>query len=335
MIWPAEAVQAQYSDVEVDINEAGSDRAKIDALLVGVKGEEEVKGVLNPGYDVIVFQRPMNRLLVGMIPFLQAEGVKVVVEIDDDFDALSPNNVAWQHAQSQHSPERNKLYLRQACAAADLVVCTTDALARRYGSHGRVAVIPNYAREKYLKIEGAPNERPTIGWSGSVLTHPHDLQQTRGAVWTVMSKRGADLRVVGTGKGVHKKLNIPESVEVESTGWLDIEDDYPQAMASIDVGVVPLELSAFNQAKSWLKGLEFASLGVPFVASPTDPYQKLYYRGIGFLAEARNKNWTWALTSLLNDPQGYGATFRSIIDITDMTIERRAYEWYNAWKGLA
>ena len=38
------------------------------------------------------------------------------------------------------------------------------------------------------------------------------------------------------------------------------------AIDNITVGMVPLALTPFNQAKSYIKGLEFAARGVPFVA---------------------------------------------------------------------
>ena len=60
---------------------------------------------------------------------------------------------------------------------------------------------------------------------------------------------------------------------------------YTSSVAELGVGLVPLLDSAFNRAKSWLKGLEYAALGVPFVASPTPEYVKLAGLGAGLLAD--------------------------------------------------
>lgn len=340
MIWPAMAVQQQYS-LTMDVNiHLPSDIGKANIPAMVYKddaGKEQIHDVSDLDYDAVVLQRPLGRLLADMIPYLQRKGVAVIVELDDDFDSVDPSNVAWTQAQPQHSPDRNRTHLRRACEQADMVVVTTDALARRYGAHGRVRVIPNFAREKYLTQEKQRiSDQLTVGWSGSILTHPRDLQVTRGGVWSVMKKHGARLAVVGTGKGVASRLGIPDSEEVVSTGWVDIEDLYPASMAAIDVGVVPLEMSAFNQAKSWLKGLEFSALGVPFVASPTEPYQQLHQRyGLGLLASDRNSSWAKSLDRLCRSVDAAaeaGAKARAVVDGHDLVIERQARQWFWAWR---
>jgi glycosyltransferase involved in cell wall biosynthesis len=53
----------------------------------------------------------------------------------------------------------------------------------------------------------------------------------------------------------------------------------------LDIGIVPLEISPFNQAKSALKGLEYAALGIPFIASPTREYERLELYGVGKTAK--------------------------------------------------
>jgi hypothetical protein len=51
--------------------------------------------------------------------------------------------------------------------------------------------------------------------------------------------------------------------------------DYPAALAALnlDVAIAPLEINAFNEAKSNLKLLEYGALGYPVVCSDIVPYQ--------------------------------------------------------------
>ena len=99
-------------------------------------------------------QRLVSRDVVDTIPHLQAAGVAVVVDIDDDLDAL-PKGHPYRAATSPARPLRrhadgyvddpdakNRLWLREACRQADLVTVSTPALAKRYARHGRVAVLP-------------------------------------------------------------------------------------------------------------------------------------------------------------------------------------------------
>ena len=84
---------------------------------------------------------------------------------------------------------------------------------------------------------------------------------------------------------------------IEQTGMIEQELFHAQ-VAQLDTGIVPLQRSRFNEAKSNLKGLEYAALGVPFVASPTAEYERLaeskFEAGRGTIADvmvARNQDF--------------------------------------------
>ena len=289
------------------------------------------------GADVVVFQRILSRERYNTMLAVQAAGAAVVVEIDDDFHAVHRRNPAWVASNPLSNPDRNRDWLMKACEAADLVTVTTPALAQRYGAHGRVAVLPNYVPEKYLTREAGPYtdtnlERLTgtvLGWTGSVATHPDDLEATGGALQRALDDTGAKFHVVGTGVKVRAGLGLRR--EPSATGWLPIEA-YPEAIRQIDVGVVPLAAHPFNEAKSWLKGLEFASLGVPFVAAPTGPYRDLFYRhGLGFLAHDPDE-WHTLTRRLLADPVFMEEeSIRHREHAAELTAERNAWRWMDAW----
>ena len=67
----------------------------------------------------------------------------------------------------------------------------------------------------------------------------------------------------------------------------------------IHVGLVPLTRSPFNEAKSYLKGLEYAAAGIPFIATPTEEYRLLHRAGVGRLAETPDE-WRDHATQLLD-----------------------------------
>ena len=196
-------------------------------------------------------------------------------------------------------------------------------------------VLPNYVPAWYCDLAPDPPQEPGIrvGWTGSLLTHPDDLDATSGAVQPVLDRHLAAnpwFHVVGTGKGVRTALGLTD--EPSSTGWLPLEE-YPGAMAEIDVGIVPLAGHRFNEAKSWLKGLEFAALGVPFVATPTTEYRELHdtYR-LGYLASDRDE-WEALLDHLVANPAARmhaGEQGRATVR-EHLTVEKNAYRWMEAW----
>lgn len=347
LIWPAEILQVRGFDVHVCEPGTQDDddpkRPRVEVRDDPVYGYPIVRRLIErPEADVIVFQRPLSAVIWQAIPRLQAQGVKCVVEIDDDFTAIHPRNPAYQSTDPRQSPTSNRNHLLAAIAAADLVTVSTPRLAKVYSkwASSEPVVLPNYVPEWYTHVSREAGQmepeldrsRLWIGWTGSVATHPTDLQVTHGAVEQVLRRRpSAGMAVVGTGKGVQMRLGL--SQPPLACDWLPISE-YPKVMAQFDVGIVPLDLTAFNEAKSWLKGLEFASVGVPFIASPTDQYRDLMVRGIGRVAE-RPRTWVGALGQLLDDPNARREESDRVRQRVReaFTIEAHAEAWWEAWEA--
>lgn len=328
LIWPAQALAAQGADVQLVLPTDGPERQLQADWRRYADGTRRLADVHAPDADVVVLQRPLQRTLAEAIPMLQAKGVKVVVEIDDDFATISPRNVSWRTCHPRYDPDRNWKWLAEACRRADLVTVTTPALARRYSAHGRVAIVPNHIPASYLEVEPEPHDGVIVGWTGSVDTHPDDLQVTRGSVARAIEATGASFAVIGTGKGVQVALGLRQPPP--AAGWVPLEL-YPEYVAQLDIGIVPLELSAFNEAKSSLKGLEYAALGVPFVASPTGPYSEI---PVGQLA--RNpREWARKLRVLIESPEqraeqaGRGREWAAT-----QTVEGNCGRWWEAWTSV-
>jgi glycosyltransferase involved in cell wall biosynthesis len=273
--------------------------------------------------DVAVFQRVTSREKAQIISELQAQGTAVVVDVDDDLDALPTGHPYKPDAIPGHGRD----VLHEACDRADLVTVSTPALAERYGAHGRVMVLPNCIPESYLKL-GRKNAAKTVGWTGSTVTHVKDLEVCGNGIAKALTDTGARFLAVGTGMGVRKQLRLKK---IDATGgWVPFEE-YPKNYQKLDVAVVPLVLNRFNQAKSWLKGLEAAALSVPFVASPTAPYRELADLGAGLLAHDPGE-WRRHVAKVLTQREfaanmiGNGRCVAA-----EWTYERRAWAWLEAW----
>jgi glycosyltransferase involved in cell wall biosynthesis len=104
-------------------------------------------------------------------------------------------------------------------------------------------------------------------------------------------------------------------------------------VADLDVGLVPLADNAFNRAKSWLKGLEMAAVGVPFVATPTEQYRALHAEGMGLLAESP-RQWEGLVKRLVRD-EGYRAeqAWQGRERAERWTVEANAERWVDAWSA--
>ena len=318
--WPAEVLQAQGHDVVV--------AEAFDALFLN---GQMIRPLIEA--DVVVLQRPLVQAVVEAIPRIQSLGIAVVVEVDDDFSALPPGHGARRGTSVANDPTYNRMWLRKACERADLVTVTTPELAATYGAHGRVAVIPNYVPASYLTVPSRHREAsPTLGWTGSVVTHVGDLDVMGGVVPDVLDQAGA--RFVSWGVGLTEEaLGVKGRVRP----WADLRGAYPRQVADLDVGLVPLADNAFNRAKSWLKGMEYAALGVPFIASPRAEYLRLGSEVLPRVLVADDpETWRAALTVLLSNTDRRAEIAELNREaVQDFTYENHADRWWNAWAAAA
>lgn len=289
--------------------------------------DDDTLSVDPPDCDVAVFQRPLRGQALELIESLQRAGTAVVVELDDDLRHVHPDNHAYK-AMMGGVDDMHWCNVEWAAEIADLVTVTTPALAERYGSHGRVAVLPNYVPEILLEIEVEREERQVVGWTGTTAVHPDDLVQTYGGVAAACEEAGAVFRVVGDATDANEMLGLRI---VEQTGMVE-QELFHAEVARFDAGVVPLSLSKFNAAKSWLKGLEYAALGIPFVASPTPEYQRLREMGIGHLAGPSWAEWREGVLSSLTPHAREAAKRGREVVREHLTFEGNAHLWPEAWE---
>lgn len=331
IIEPARVV-ADQSPLEVQVVSNDGDERALEVTLQGRLGQERVIKVADPGCDVVILQRPAHRHLVEVIPLLQAHGVTVIAEFDDDFNTIDPRNVAWAAYEPTRSPQSNKVWAARAAELADLVTVSTDALARRYGAHGRVVVLPNYVPQSYLELDIGTRwwKGTTIGWAGNPDTHPGDLEVLGMALPELLSRRGdAWFHTIGTRRTLDV-LGLASGMQATAEDWTTLAR-YPERIAHFDIGLAPLEDTAFNRAKSWLKPLEYAAVGVPCIASPLAEYKKLGISEFVYTTAKNQRVWRQAMERLLDDPdlRGRGEAARDAVK--GFTYEAHAYRWVEAW----
>lgn len=329
LIWPALELARQGADVTV--SNAGPS-AHWDRYWTGAAPlDARVIGCDPPDADVVVIQRPFRAHWAELIPHLHAHHVAVVVDLDDDFTqgVLPTSNRAWESIDPARNPRRNWQWALRAIRQADLLTVSTPALMAR---HPGAWVLRNYLPAQLLApTPHVPHDPVRVGWAGNVESHPGDLDALRGVpLADLLATAQATAWQIGKPEGVADRLGVP----VRSTGQVTFSR-YHTALDDLDIGLVPLADSAFNAAKSWLKGLEYAARGLPFIASATPEYRELARHGIGQLAR-RPREWSRQLTELLARPDL--AAERGEINrhaAQALTLERHAEQWWTAWQLAA
>jgi hypothetical protein len=321
LVYPAQALQAAGFDVQ--IAEPGDDDFKF-IQVRNPDGSMHVAAMdpsVFPDVDMIVIQRPLIDTTWQFIRCFQDRGIRVAVDLDDNFDALHPNNPAAKSIRD-HQPRLHPRNIHRAVAQADALIVSTPELASVYGkSARRVTVCENRVPSWWLDIP--KRESDLIGWSGAVRYHIGDVEQM-GPALGQLQDLGRDVHVIGpepeqTRFGLRRPATWSNWVPIEDYGW---------HMAGIGVGVVPLQPSKFNASKSWLKGIEFAAVGVPFIASPTPEYRRLHADGfVAGLAE-KPRDWFRQLRDLRPEDGGH---LRDRMRVLGYTYEDRTDDWWQAW----
>jgi hypothetical protein len=221
------------------------------------------------------------------------------------------------------------------CArAADMVTTTTPALLAEYAPHGRGHVIENAIPRRIAELPPAYEREPdvvTVGWTGSVVTHPYDLQVMGSGLQQALDATRGRSRFMVIGQKMNARQLLGLSEDPEESGWMPDIDEYVTAVGErFDIGIAPLRIDRFNTCKSWLKALEYSARGIPFVNSPSDEYERL---GLGWRAKSP-KDWTKALTSTINhrDRRTEQAIRAREAIVAGHLTEHRAQRWVAAWR---
>lgn len=323
MIWPAMELQKQGHDVTVTMP-ASRD------ILVHLDHSGEVVSAKMPDTDVAVFQRITHRLMAKAIPFLQKQGVRIVVDVDDDLTSIHPSNPAWMalHPRNEPTTRHSWHYLQEVCKIADLVTVSAEGLIPVYGKHGRVRVVPNYLAEPYYEVSHQPLY--PLGWPASVHSHPNDPESMGSA----LNRLGSYLYCFGERADTARAFGVQESKILQLPAVQNVYD-WPAAISQFGLGIAPLADTQFNVSKSWLKPLELSAVGVPWVGSPSREYSRLHALGCGELAKD-HKEWYRKVKALLEDePRRKELSEAGRAVAETLRLRDHAWEWLDAWDTIS
>jgi hypothetical protein len=334
MIWPGFVAAQQGADVTVHHMDH-PDRVWADTRYNALDARWHVSELHNvPEADILVFQRPLSRIMVEAMRLLQGRGFRIVVELDDDLARIDPRNMAHDSIAPHMNGESNWNHLQEALDLADWRMFSTSHLLHRYGRPGDW-VVRNAIPDAYLDLEPeVVITEPRIGWSGFVGTHPGDLDMVGTGVEKALRYTDGRLWVVGGDEGIAEAIGIARR-RIMSTGATDTITYGITVRSAFNIGITPLAPSVFNRAKSWLKPLEFMALGIPTVASPTVEYRALAQLIPLHIAESSHA-WASQLSRLARDP-GLRAEEsqkgRAAVLGANLTLSRAAEGFSRAWSG--
>lgn len=332
LIHPARAVQTARPGWQVEVYRPNQIQLRHDTKgrLTGLRGLPDPARI-----DLLVMQRVGTQVATQFLAWASRNGIATALDVDDAMWAIDRHNKAYATWNSRNPLGLHWRHLDAAAETVDLVTVTTPALARHYGGHGRVEILPNHVPRTAVEVPSIRDEydpRATIGWMGYTTTHPRDLRVVGTAVADVLDQVDGLARVIGDATGAARDWGL-DTARCVKDGPYRLGPDLYTAMTACDVAVVPAEDNTFTRGKSWLKALEYSAVGVPVIASPT-PANRALAGEIPILLAETPDEWRSHLTWLLTDPEEArrrGTEARKLVE-RDWLVDDAGELWAAAWE---
>ena len=288
------------------------------------------------GWDILVFKLLMQQQVLDYIPRARELGQKIVVDVDDWFDGLHETNRAYSATDPKKNPTNNREIYAQIITEADAVITSTPFLYDHYSSKRKnVFMVRNGIDiDRWTPRRGRLNHRLNVGWVGATPWRSGDLEQLSPWFSRYLHTRNMHFHhsghtsdaplasdLLGVHKGKTKTLPLVPILQ------------YPKLFAPIDIGIVPLSNVPFNHAKSFIKGLEYAAAGVPFVSSYSPEYQYLADQGIGRIAHTPEE-WIYHLDELRIPSIRKDEIEHNLEVVKEFTVEKRGEDWDTVMKYI-
>lgn len=204
---------------------------------------------------------------------------------------------------------------------ADLITAGNDYLAGRARTAGaqHVERLPTVIDlDRYpAPAEALKRREVVIGWIGSPAT-AHYLRDIAPSLDAIASR--AAIRCIAIGARADQVAGTP----FEAVAWS--EETEVAMLGRIDIGVMPLLNTPWEQGKCGYKLIQYMACGLPVVASPVGVNAEIVedYKN-GFLADSR-ADWEQALFRLVSDcnlRRALGATGRRRV-IEEFSVQAQA-----------
>lgn len=246
-------------------------------------------------YDRVIFQRE----LISTVPTVERLVSKsAVLDVDD---------AIWFY--------RNGSAAANVSAAADLIVCGNSFLAEHFSKYGKpIAIIPTGVdTQRFCPMDNNGKSRKVIGWSGTSGGYRFFSKNIESGIARLLN-RYPDwvFRVVSDSPPPFKLINPSQ---LEYVPWS--EQNEVESIATMDIGIMPLENSDWCRGKCSYKMLLYMSCGVPVVVSAIGMNQEIInYAPVG-IGVPENGDWYEALESIMIDEKlgcVFGKNGRSVVE---------------------
>lgn len=292
----------------------------------GTDGQPESRLPSLNEYEIVVLQQPAENGWVPAIKALQAQGVKVVYEVDDYLHGIKhQKDHGFKDKFGQEYLGRAELAMK----AADAIFCSTDFIAENYRHRNRnVFVCPNGIDMNRYELTRPRRDTVNIGWAGAT-GHAEVLIPWLQQVAALMRMR-EDTCFVSIGQPFAEVFKQHFGEERAITIPFAAIEQYPAAMTMMDIALAPAGSGGWWRGKSDLRWLEAGALGIPIIAHPQN-YPNIQ-DGVTGLHASNEMEMVEKLMLLLDNDDLRTAVGRNAQEVIRETrsFPKQAQEWQKA-----
>lgn len=241
--------------------------------------------------DIIVVERLLFGHWVEHVRRWKEQGKRVFTTFDDAY-WLMPDYITSKPTWNRKAVGQ---FMQTINTLLDGVIVPSEGITRALKRPSNIHVIPNYpdlSFPAYQYALDAPimrtDDRYVIGWGGS---HHHSIEQLVPMFHELIKiEPRVQIWIVGNVRA----FNLLEGIPIEYKRFFPTMPygPYLAMIKQFDVFAIPLK-GKYDSCRSWIKPLEAALMGVPWVATRNRIYQDC--KG-GVLVKTK-KQWTEALLS--------------------------------------
>lgn len=257
--------------------------------------------------EISVFKLLMHGSVPKIIKQMQSLDKKIIIDIDDFHFGIEEDNIAFYGSNPHISPDNNRAFYEESIRYADRITVSTNFLANFYEKRCRdVLLVRNSIDcDRFYQVDQP--EKPIIGWLGGTLWRSGDIEMLREWLPNFSKKYKIEIHHAGHIPNDSEHFAVKAGLKRVTTSPVSSMLEVPKLLQNFHIGLIPLKRGSFNESKSYLKGLEYAASGIPFVATPTEEYKLLNSAGVGRLAETADEWWFHCKELLNPDTRKYEA----------------------------
>lgn len=281
-----------------------------DCTVISWREFEKARSLLQTHSVAIFYRVPGFPDALSLMKEAQRLGIPCYFELDDlifDLDSYSVNpNLASLDTDTVKGLMDGAILYRRALERCRNVIASTPRLAELMQAvgGGLSFTVENALDAETLRVAADARRRPDDGrvrivYGSGTLTHDADFAFVAPALVRVAMRHPVvDILIIGDLQPPKALLNLGDRILRRAV--LPYAD-YLALLAGGDIAIAPLFPAEFNEAKSNIKFLEAAVVGIPAVCSPRSAFAGAVQHGTtGFLAESEDE-WFAALDALVGD----------------------------------